>query len=88
MRTTRGLVRSVIRLITPPLPAVSRPSKSDHDLQALVDDPFLQPHELDLQAPQLLLVLLLGQHLRRHLPSLAPTALPRLRVFRRPAEPL
>ncbi len=28
IRNTRGLTRSVIRLIVPPLPAVSRPSKT------------------------------------------------------------
>ena len=31
-----GSATAVMRLIAPPLPAASRPSKSDHDLQALV----------------------------------------------------
>ena len=31
-RNTRGLTRSVIALMTPPFPAVSRPSKTTHTL--------------------------------------------------------
>ncbi len=36
MRKTRGLTRSVIRLIVPPLPAVSRPSNTMQILAPLV----------------------------------------------------
>ena len=34
-RNTRGLTRSVIALIVPPLPAVSRPSKTMHTFAPL-----------------------------------------------------
>ena len=55
-RTVRGLVRSVIRLITPPLPAEPRPSKITSTLQALALDPVLQQHQLLLQPLHLRLV--------------------------------
>ena len=46
----------MIRLITPPLPAASRPSKMTSTLQAFVLDPVLHLDELDLEARQLLFV--------------------------------
>ena len=54
--TMRGLVRSVMRLITPPLPAEPRPSKMIEHLQALLLDPVLELHELFLEPSQLALV--------------------------------
>ena len=55
-RTVRGLVRSVIRLITPPLPAEPRPSKITGDLEPLGGDPVLQQHQLLLEPGHLRLV--------------------------------
>ena len=60
-RNTRGLTRSVSARIVPPLPAVSRPSKTMIDAVALVLDPLLQLAQLGLQLAQLLLVLLVLQ---------------------------
>src|SRR5512132_4027958 len=57
-RKTRGLTRSVIALIVPPLPAPSRPSKMMHTLQARVHHPLLELDELDMQAGEFALVLL------------------------------
>ena len=48
-RNTRGLTRSVIALIVPPLPAPSRPSNTMHDLEALGLHPFLELDELAVQ---------------------------------------
>ena len=42
-----------MRLMTPPLPAASRPSKMTTTLSLRVDDPVLQLHELALQPEQL-----------------------------------
>ena len=50
IRTTRGFVFSVMRLIVPPLPAVSRPSKTTTTLRPVVDDPLLEADELGLEA--------------------------------------
>ena len=55
-RKTRGLTRSVIALIVPPLPAVSRPSKTMQTFAPGVLDPFLHRHQLAVQPPQLALV--------------------------------
>ena len=52
-RNTRGLTRSVIRLIVPPLPAVSRPSKTMQILGAGGLDPLLQGDELAVEPCQL-----------------------------------
>jgi hypothetical protein len=65
-RKMRGLTRSVIALMVPPLPAPSRPSKTTQILRPLlalssshhlvrvfgpiVHDPLLQLHQLDVQA--------------------------------------
>ena len=49
----RGLSRWVTRLITPPLPAASRPSNSTTTLSFLVDHPVLQLDQLALQPQQL-----------------------------------
>ena len=48
-RNTRGLTRSVIALIVPPLPAASRPSKITIDAQPLGLHPLLQDAQLALQ---------------------------------------
>ncbi len=45
-RNTRGLTRSVIALIVPPLPAPSRALENDADLEPLPLDPFLQLDQL------------------------------------------
>ena len=45
-----------MRLITPPLPAASRPSKMASTFQTLVLDPVLHFDQLDLQAGQLFFV--------------------------------
>jgi hypothetical protein len=47
-RNTRGLTRSVIALIVPPLPAASRPSKT-MTLQLVRLHPFLEVAKLDLE---------------------------------------
>ena len=60
-RNTRGLTRSVIRLIVPPLPAVSRPSKTTQTFAPVRLDPLLQGDELALQPLQFGLVLLAAQ---------------------------
>ena len=52
-RTVRGLVRSVIRLITPPLPAEPRPSKITRTRSPWPLDPVLEQHQLFLQPLQL-----------------------------------
>src|SRR5262249_49501137 len=71
-RNTRGLTRSVIALIVPPLPAPSRPSKrmptpppaptappeEAEAARARPLRPLLQLDELDVELAQLLLVLL------------------------------
>jgi len=49
---------SVMRLITPPLPAASRPSNRPHDLQTAGFDPFLELDQFDLEPGQLGLVVL------------------------------
>ena len=64
MRTTRGLRYSVMRLIVPPLPAASRPSKITATSQAGVLDPLLELDELDLQLDDLGLVGLAVELLR------------------------
>ena len=61
---TRGLTRSVMRLIVPPLPAVSRPSNTMQILAPRRLDPLLHGHELAVEARHLGLVLL-ALHLRR-----------------------
>ena len=62
-RNTRGLTRSVIALIVPPLPAPSRPSKTHAHLQSLELDPLLQLHQFDVQLLELAVVLLARQFL-------------------------
>jgi hypothetical protein len=64
IRNTRGLTRSVIRLIVPPFPAVSRPSNTMQILGSRGLDPLLHGDELAMQEPHLLLILL-ALHLRR-----------------------
>ena len=49
-RNTRGLTRSVMRLIVPPLPAVSRPSKTMQTLAPGGLHPLLHGDQLALQA--------------------------------------
>ena len=53
-RQTRGLSRCVMRLIAPPLPAASRPSKITTTLSFFCDDPVLQLDQFALQPEQLL----------------------------------
>ena len=66
----------MIRLIAPPLPAASRPSKTTTSRAPVDAHPLLQLHELGLQAQQLLLVEL-ARHLRgvvvRHRRAAKPT---------------
>ena len=57
-RKTRGLTRSVIALIVPPLPAASRPSKTMITRKPACLDPILQLAKLRLELAQLLLVIL------------------------------
>ena len=57
-RNTRGLTRSVIALIVPPLPAVSRPSKTMQTFAPERLHPLLHGDQLAVQAAQLALVLL------------------------------
>ena len=52
-RNTRGLVRSVMRLMMPPLPAASRPSNRTQIFAPVVLHPFLQLDQLHLQRLQL-----------------------------------
>ena len=59
--TTRGLRYCVMRLMVPPLPAPSRPSKITATAGANPADPFLQLDQLHLEPSQLLLVPLVGQ---------------------------
>jgi Sulfatase len=59
---TRGLQRCMMRLMTPPLPAVARPSKTITRAPSATV-PSLQPGELDLKLCELFLKLL-----TRHLP--------------------
>jgi hypothetical protein len=54
---TRGLQRCMMRLITPPLPAVARPSKTITRAPSATV-PSLQPGELDLKLCELFLKLL------------------------------
>src|SRR6478609_4470420 len=54
---TRGLTRSTIRLMVPPLPAVSRPSNTMQIFAPVAFDPFLKGHQLGLQRGQLGFVL-------------------------------
>src|SRR5262249_49205722 len=61
----RGLVRAVIRLITPPLPAVSRPSKITMTRTPLAWTQVLQPGKLDLELYEFLLELLTAHLARR-----------------------
>ncbi len=58
IRNTRGLTRSVMRLMVPPLPAVSRPSKTMQTFAPVGLDPFLQGNQITVQDPHLALVLL------------------------------
>ena len=60
-RNTRGLTRSTIRLIVPPLPAVSRPSNTMQILAPVGLHPLLHGDQLALQRRQLRLVLLAAQ---------------------------
>src|SRR5260370_19202858 len=55
-RKMRGLTRSVMALIVPPLPAPSRPSKRMQTLRALVHHPLLELDELDMQPREFRLV--------------------------------
>ena len=55
-----------MRLITPPLPAASRPSKTSDHAGALALDPLGHLDELGLEPQQLLLVELAGQLRRLH----------------------
>ena len=65
-RTTRGLVRSTMRLMVPPLPGGVAALEEHADLQLLVAHPLLQLHQLALQVLHPLLVRLVGE-LRRSL---------------------
>ena len=58
-RNTRGLTRSVMARIVPPLPAASRPSKTTITRSPLCFTHVLEPAQLGLQLAQCLLVLLL-----------------------------
>ena len=71
-RNTRGLTRSVIRLIVPPFPAVSRPSNTTQILAPVVLDPLLHGHQLTVQHPHLPLILLALHLRRRPSPGLQP----------------
>ena len=85
MRATRGLRYSVIRLIAPPLPAASRPSKTITSRSPVGAHPLLQLHELGLQPQQLRLVHLARDPRRLvvlHVRSLRP---PGARTGRAPA---
>ena len=62
----------MIRLIVPPLPAVSRPSKIDGDPQAVGAHRLLQLHELLLHALELALVGLLVSFVAMRAPSPGP----------------
>ena len=64
-RKTRGLTRSTMRLIVPPLPAVSRPSNTMQTLAPVRLDPLLHGHQLGLERRQLGLVLLAAESWRR-----------------------
>ena len=55
-RNTRGLTRSVIALMVPPLPAPSRPSNTMQTFKPFVLDPLLQLDQLDVQLGELLVV--------------------------------
>ena len=57
-RKTRGLTRSVIALMVPPLPAPSRPSNTTMIRKPLSFDPLLKVAQLRLQPAQFLFVLL------------------------------
>ena len=48
-RNTRGLTRSVMALIRPPLPAPSLPFEENANLTAFVLCPFLKFHKLDMK---------------------------------------
>ena len=60
-RKTRGLTRSVMRLIVPPLPAASRPSKTTQILAPVAFTHVLELDQLHLQRLQLALEFL-GRH--------------------------
>ena len=57
MRKMRGLTRSTMRLIMPPLPAASRPSKMIDDAGVRRLDPVLELDQLNLQLENFGLVL-------------------------------
>ena len=57
-RNTRGLTRSVIALMVPPLPAPSRPSNTTMIRKPFCFDPLLKVAQLGLQPAQFLFVLL------------------------------
>ena len=59
----RGLTRSVIALIVPPLPAPSRPSNTTQIFAPGMDGPFLDLHELDVQTREFFIVLFPAQAL-------------------------
>jgi len=54
--TTRAFKGAVICLMVPPLPAAPSSFEQDDDLEALVADPLLEPHELQVEQGHLLLV--------------------------------
>ena len=82
-RQMRGLRCWVMRLMTPPLPAASRPSKITTTLSPVVLDPFEHRDELDLEPEQFLFVLLVGD-LPRPICHFGPVLASRgLRLLRR-----
>src|SRR5215469_13080738 len=58
-RQTRGFSGSVMRLMTPPLPAASRPSKDDAHFQTIVPHIFLQLNQFDLEVYEFLDVVII-----------------------------